>query len=389
MASFVHTGGDATPTKGATVSRTNGNSTSKAPNGHAAVPRTGTEPVGQAACAETGIVTALVHIKALLGHLQESAGFAAASQRLAFMLNEAENLRVLCALHGWAVPETIATSLVRLLANFREEPENLNASATKTASDAVTYLQSIFTANAQGDLPKCLPVRVMIIDDDAVARRVILSALNVAGLKVTACSGGQEALDNLKTSPYDIVFTDILMPRLSGFTLLKQLRELPQYRRTPVVFVTALADFNSVRGTECDLIAKPIIPAELVLKAFTFGLGSAANLSRANGGSGDTKVFKKPAPQPAPVHDIPHETGNGCHTEPAHDRTVKMLEQQVAAANKLNRTLLERLANAETQLRRTTEISDRIEVMVRQALTSMRAEILVLMSEIKDNAKER
>jgi DNA-binding response OmpR family regulator len=64
---------------------------------------------------------------------------------------------------------------------------------------------------------------------------------------------------------------NIEMPELTGFELCRKLRELPGYEQTPVIYVTSHADFeHRVRSIDVgahDLIAKPIFPMELAVKA--------------------------------------------------------------------------------------------------------------------------
>ncbi|MHB8524095.1 MAG: response regulator, partial [Limisphaerales bacterium] len=68
-------------------------------------------------------------------------------------------------------------------------------------------------------------------------------------------------------------FLDIAMPGMDGFELCTRLRALPTNQQTPVVFLTGVADFENraqsiLRGGN-DLMAKPFLPAELIVKALT------------------------------------------------------------------------------------------------------------------------
>jgi putative two-component system response regulator len=68
------------------------------------------------------------------------------------------------------------------------------------------------------------------------------------------------------------------MPGMGGFELCEKIRQLPNYKRTPVIFVTGHADFDnrihSVLSGGNDLIAKPVFPIELAVKAVTHLLRS-------------------------------------------------------------------------------------------------------------------
>jgi CheY-like chemotaxis protein len=86
------------------------------------------------------------------------------------------------------------------------------------------------------------------------------------------------ALQMLKEKHCDLVLLDIEMPGMDGFELCKRMRALPGYQRTPVIYVTAHSDFEyrakSVLSGGNDLIAKPVFPIELAVKAVTHLLKS-------------------------------------------------------------------------------------------------------------------
>jgi len=70
---------------------------------------------------------------------------------------------------------------------------------------------------------------------------------------------------------FDLIFLDVDMPNMSGFELCTKIRTLPQYAKTPVVFVTGLNDLenraNSTMSGGNDFIAKPFLFIELTVKA--------------------------------------------------------------------------------------------------------------------------
>jgi PAS domain S-box-containing protein len=101
-------------------------------------------------------------------------------------------------------------------------------------------------------------------------------ALNTPHLRLNVCENATAALGLLKDSSFEVVFTDIMMPGIDGFGMVAQMRKLPGHARTPVVYVTALSDFEtrakSVLSGGCDIIAKPFSASEVVIKALTIGL---------------------------------------------------------------------------------------------------------------------
>jgi CheY-like chemotaxis protein len=112
---------------------------------------------------------------------------------------------------------------------------------------------------------------ILVVDDEAISRRAISHSLEKARLKSQCIEDPAAALDLLNKNAYDLVFLDIDMPGMNGFELCAKLRNLPAYKKTPVVFVTSLNDFesraNSTMSGGNDFIAKPFVFMELAVKA--------------------------------------------------------------------------------------------------------------------------
>lgn len=81
---------------------------------------------------------------------------------------------------------------------------------------------------------------ILVVDDSINTREIEKSILEAYGYTVETADDGQYALDMTKEKLYDLVVTDVEMPRLSGFGLTEQLRADPRYRSVPIVIVTSL-----------------------------------------------------------------------------------------------------------------------------------------------------
>lgn len=88
--------------------------------------------------------------------------------------------------------------------------------------------------------------RVLLVDDDPLARLVTGSALQQAGFLVDTVEGGHAALARLRTESFDAVIVDAMMPDLDGFDLCRQVRELPLHEHLPVLMLTGLEDDASI-----------------------------------------------------------------------------------------------------------------------------------------------
>jgi DNA-binding response OmpR family regulator len=168
----------------------------------------------------------------------------------------------------------MASAFEALLKEIYEKPKNINASTTRTIASAVDFLGVLFE---KGTLPNKqeIPVsKILVVDDEAISRRAIVYALEKAQLKSASVEDPVKALEMLAGSDYDLVFLDVDMPEMSGFELCAKLRSLPHLKKTPVVFVTSLNDFdnrtNSMMAGGNDFIGKPFLFIELTVKALIY-----------------------------------------------------------------------------------------------------------------------
>ena len=82
---------------------------------------------------------------------------------------------------------------------------------------------------------------ILTVDDSKSIRQMVAFTLRDAGHEVTEAVDGQEALDIAKGRTFDLVLSDINMPRLDGIGLIKELRSLPSFKFTPILTLTTEA----------------------------------------------------------------------------------------------------------------------------------------------------
>jgi len=80
--------------------------------------------------------------------------------------------------------------------------------------------------------------KILSVDDSASVRQMVTFALETAGYQTAQAGDGKEALAFLKTSPVDMIVTDLNMPNLNGIELIKQVRALPGFKFVPIVLLT-------------------------------------------------------------------------------------------------------------------------------------------------------
>ncbi len=111
-------------------------------------------------------------------------------------------------------------------------------------------------------------LKILIAEDDRELRRLFAHVLMKHNFGVKEVANGQEALDALENEYFDLIISDIMMPVLDGYALVKQLREAGN--TIPVLMITAKDAFDDMRqgfqsGTD-DYMVKPVNVNEMVLR---------------------------------------------------------------------------------------------------------------------------
>jgi len=114
---------------------------------------------------------------------------------------------------------------------------------------------------------RAAPCRVLVVEDNPVNRDVMSELLQAVGLRVDTANDGQQAVDRLSAQRHDLVLMDLQMPLLDGLAAAAVLRGRPEFKRLPIVALTANA-FDEDRAA-ClaagmnDFIGKPVAPDRL------------------------------------------------------------------------------------------------------------------------------
>jgi len=110
--------------------------------------------------------------------------------------------------------------------------------------------------------------RLLIIDDDVRLAEMLVEYLAPEGIELTAVASGITGLRNAQRENYDLIILDVMLPGLSGFDVLKQLREAGS--KTPVLMLTARGDdVDRIVGLDLgadDYLSKPFNPRELLAR---------------------------------------------------------------------------------------------------------------------------
>jgi two-component system chemotaxis response regulator CheY len=110
--------------------------------------------------------------------------------------------------------------------------------------------------------------KILAVDDSSSMRQMVMFTLKSAGFEVDEAANGELALNAAKQKNYDVIISDVNMPVMDGITLVKNLRQLPAYRFTPILMLTTeSASDKKMEGKQAGAtgwIVKPFNPEQLV-----------------------------------------------------------------------------------------------------------------------------
>ncbi len=108
---------------------------------------------------------------------------------------------------------------------------------------------------------------ILVVDDEPNVRKLVKTNLESLGYTVVIAADGEEALHKVETETPDLVILDLMLPKMDGYTVCRQIRE---FSAVPVVMLTARsAQVDLVRGFEVgadDYLTKPFSVTELLMR---------------------------------------------------------------------------------------------------------------------------
>ena len=111
--------------------------------------------------------------------------------------------------------------------------------------------------------------KILVAEDERDIRELIAFSLRgLGGFEVVMAANGVEAVERARTECPDLILMDVRMPRMTGYEACKQLKEFPETKDIPIVFLSAKGQESEIQqglavGAE-EYILKPFAPDELV-----------------------------------------------------------------------------------------------------------------------------
>lgn len=110
--------------------------------------------------------------------------------------------------------------------------------------------------------------RILFVDDSESIREIVNFTLENEGYEVLLSDNGKNATNHLNGQSIDLVITDLHMPEMNGIELIKEIRQIPKYLRTPILFLTTESQTEKKMEAKdagaTGWIVKPFVPAKLL-----------------------------------------------------------------------------------------------------------------------------
>ena len=130
--------------------------------------------------------------------------------------------------------------------------------------------ESPYAPKQSAAIPPMKVIRVLLIDDDKIQLNLTAAMLKQHGIDAVCCEQLEQLIEQLRSSVFDVLLTDIQMPAINGFDLVKLLRasNIPQAKTIPVIAVTARSEMDKAALHEhgfAGCLHKPFTVKELLL----------------------------------------------------------------------------------------------------------------------------
>jgi two-component system chemotaxis response regulator CheY len=108
---------------------------------------------------------------------------------------------------------------------------------------------------------------ILIADDSPTIRKFVAFSLTMHGFEVIPACDGMEALEKLPAYKIDLVITDLNMPNMDGFELIKSIRGNEEYKNIPIIILSSLSGDEEIeKGIKCganSYLIKPFDPKRI------------------------------------------------------------------------------------------------------------------------------
>ena len=109
--------------------------------------------------------------------------------------------------------------------------------------------------------------RILVVDDDPAIRETLTTLLTMKNYEVTAVADGPSAIEEVKKDKYQMVITDLMIPRMNGIEIVKSLKEIDRDLQCIIItgYATVTTAVEAMKAGAFDYLMKPFNSAEVLI----------------------------------------------------------------------------------------------------------------------------
>lgn len=114
-------------------------------------------------------------------------------------------------------------------------------------------------------------MRILAVEDEPEYLEMLQEVMKGIGHTITIATNGADALSILDHQPIDVIVSDVRMPKMNGLEFHAKVRDKPQYRNTPFIFLTGVNDLTEVKAAskgDCDMLLQKPFPIDSLIRLF-------------------------------------------------------------------------------------------------------------------------
>ena len=121
--------------------------------------------------------------------------------------------------------------------------------------------------------------KILIVEDETILLEMYKDKFTKEGYTVATAENGEKGLETVFSQKPDIILLDLMMPVMDGKTMLRKLREFPQYKKLPVIILTNAGETKNIRETKryddaCEFLIKSNINVDEIVKRANFWINA-------------------------------------------------------------------------------------------------------------------
>ncbi|MEO8167072.1 MAG: response regulator [bacterium] len=115
-------------------------------------------------------------------------------------------------------------------------------------------------------------MRILAVEDQAEYMEMLEEVMRALGHTFLIAQNGEQALETLNNDRIDVIISDVSMPKMDGIEFHRRVRAKKEYGNTPFIFLTGVANLQSVKNackSECDLLLQKPFPVDKLVELFS------------------------------------------------------------------------------------------------------------------------